>query len=246
MQLGVPLRSWWDAGPDRAAHQRIVNDADVYGCMSRYALDALAREYGRTDGVLMPGGVDLDAFHPLPREPQPTILFSGAVYEGRKGLPVLLEALAIVARSVPDVQLWVSGPGDAGPFLAAAPDAARRRTTVLPIGDPDAQGERYARAWATALPSRGDSFGMVLAESLACGTPLVAANDSALPELVDPGRTGALCEPDDAESVAAAIHTAFGLAQQAGTADACRDFATQFDWDTGIAPMFERYYSSSG
>jgi phosphatidyl-myo-inositol alpha-mannosyltransferase len=241
-QLGVPFRDWWDPRPDGPAHRRVVADVDVYGCMSHYALDVLASEYGRTDGVWLPGGVDFDAFKPMPREERPTILFSGAVYEERKGLPILLQALALVAGDFPDAQLWISGPGDAEPYLAAAPPAGRERAVVLPLGDPDDQGARYARAWTTALPSKGDSFGMVLAESLACGTPITASTHSALPELVDPGRTGALCDPDDAESVAAALRTCFDLAQRAETADACRSSAAQFDWRTGIAPTFEKYY----
>ncbi|MES4793150.1 MAG: hypothetical protein C4321_09370, partial [Chloroflexota bacterium] len=77
----------------------------------------------------------------------------------------------------PDVAVWLSGPGDASALLAAAPPEARARTTVLPLGEPTAQHERYGRAWVTTLPSRGDSFGMVLVESLACGTPIVAAAD---------------------------------------------------------------------
>jgi phosphatidyl-myo-inositol alpha-mannosyltransferase len=242
-QLGVPLRGWWDPRPDGAAHQRVVNDVDVYGCMSHYALDALAREYGRTDGVWMPGGVDFSTFKPMPREERPTILFSGAVYEERKGLRILLEALAIVAKSTPDVQLWISGPGDATAVLSAAPAAARERAVVLPLGDPDGQAERYARAWTTALPSKGDSFGMVLAESLTCGTPIVPSTHSALPELVTDGVTGALCDPDDAESVAAALLTSLDLAQRPATADVCRESARQFDWVTGIAPTFERFYT---
>jgi phosphatidylinositol alpha-mannosyltransferase len=179
----------------------------------------------------------------MPRESRPTILFSGAVYEERKGLGILLEAVALLARDIPDIQLWISGPGDAEPYLAKAPEAAREHTVVLPLGDPDDQGPRYARAWTTALPSKGDSFGMVLAESKACGTPITASTHSALPELVEEGVTGALCDPDDVESVAAALRTCLDLAQRPETADACRASAAQFDWITGIAPSFERYYA---
>src|SRR5262249_29644241 len=110
-QLGVPIRSWWDRRPDGDAHKRVVRDVEVYGCMSHYALHALRDDYGR-EGVWLPGGVDLKSFVPMDRESRPTILFSGAVYEERKGLPILLEALALVAKDVPDIQLWISGPGD--------------------------------------------------------------------------------------------------------------------------------------
>ena len=241
--LGLPLRSWWDEQPDGKAHDRVVGDVDVYGCMSRFALDCLRRDYGR-DGVLTPGGVDLAEFVPAPaREPVPTVLFSGAVTEPRKGVAQLLEAVALLSETRPDVQLWLSGPGDPAPLIAAAPDAARQRVVSLPLGAPEDQPERYARAWTTALPSQWDSFGMALVESLACGTPVAAGDHAALPELVEPGITGALCDPLDAASVATALADALDLATREGTAAACRGSAAPYDWAGALVPAFEELYA---
>ncbi|MES4793149.1 MAG: hypothetical protein C4321_09365, partial [Chloroflexota bacterium] len=72
--------------PDGRAQARVAAEIDVYGCMSHYALAALRENYHR-EGVLTPGGVDLDAFRPAPaRETRPTILFSGAIAEPHKGV----------------------------------------------------------------------------------------------------------------------------------------------------------------
>jgi glycosyltransferase involved in cell wall biosynthesis len=241
--LGLPLRDWWDAQPDGKAHARVVRDIDVYGCMSRFALDCLTREYGR-EGVLTPGGVDLAQFTPAPaREPTPTVLFSGAITEPRKGVSRLLEAIALLAEDRPDIRLWLSGPGDAAPLLAAAPLAARERTVALPLGQPGEQPARYGRAWVTALPSQWDSFGMAHVESLACGTPIVAGNHAAVPELVDPGVTGALCDPLDTASVAAAIADALDLATREQTVAACRASAAPYDWAGSLVPAFEAMYA---
>jgi phosphatidyl-myo-inositol alpha-mannosyltransferase len=241
--LGIPLRGWWQGRYDGAAHDKVVAGIDAYGCMSRFALDALRNEYGRV-GVLTPGGVNTREFEPAERrETKPTVLFSGAVAEPHKGLATLLAAVAIAGEQEPDLQLWISGPGDAQPLLDAAPEAARRRVTVLPLGEPGAQADRYGRAWATALPSKGDSFGMVLVESLACGTPIVGSTHSALPELVDAGVTGALCEPEDPPSVARALLEAIRLARDPRTVEACRTAARRYDWDNGIAPDLEALYA---
>ncbi len=213
--------------------------------MSAFAVDALADGYGRADGVVIPGGVDLEHFRPAAaREPRPTILFSGAVAERRKGVPVLLEALALIARAEPDVVLWLSGPGDPEPLLAAAPPEVRDRVRALGLGDADRQHERYGRAWVTCLPSRDDSFGMALVEALACGTPLVATTHAAPKELVQEGVTGELCPPDDPEALADAILRAFVLARRPETVAACRTSAEPFDWDLGLAPLCERIYLS--
>ena len=240
--VGIPLREWWDTRPEAADHRRVVEEADVYGCLSQYAMDALAAGYGRT-GDLVPGGVNLEVFRPgAPREPDPVVLFSGAIAEPRKGVPDLLRAVALVAEVEPAIRLWLSGQGDPAPLLAAAPEAARERTTVLPRRPPGEMADEYGRAWVTALPSTNEAFGLALVESLACGTPVVGTDHAALPELVTPA-TGALAAPNDDESLAAAITTALALARDEATAGRCRAFAERYDWETGLAPRLERLYA---
>ena len=242
--LGLPSREWWvTQGREGAVVERVVAGIDTYGCMSRFALEFLARDYGRTDGVILPGGVELGRFTPAEhREARPTLLSSGALTEPRKGLSLLLEAVALLAGDEPDVQLWLSGPGDPTELLAAAPAAARERTKVLDLGDPKAVHERYAHAWATVLPSMYDSFGMALVESLACGTPLVVTTHGAPKELVEEDVTGVLCEPGDAAGLAKACRRALALAAVPTTKEACRASAAAFDWRGAVAPAAEAIY----
>jgi len=243
--LGAPDKAWWrtEGRKDAWAVQHVVNGIDVYSCMSQWALDFLARDYGRTDGVVVPGGVSLSDFSPAPeRAKRPTLLFSGAFDVPRKGVAVLLQALPLIAEQEPEVQFWLSGPGDPQPLFDAAPPAALERTEFLGIGDSDRQHERYGQAWATCLPSVLDSFGMVLIESLACGTPLVVTTNGAPASIVDPGVTGSMCEPNDVEGLARACVDTIALARQSGTVDACRAAATPYDWDEGLAPYCERLY----
>jgi phosphatidylinositol alpha-mannosyltransferase len=213
--------------------------------MSRAAADALASDYGHEAGVtVVPGGVDLAAFAPAARRAQrPTLLYSGALQEPRKGVAVLLAALPAIAAQEPDVQLWLSGPGDPATLLAGAPAAARERVRSLGVGEAGAQGERYGRAWVTCLPSRYDSFGLTLLESLACGTPIVASTHAAPQELVDEGITGELCAAEDPASLARACLRALALARRPEIAATCRAAAEPFDWERGIAPRYERLYA---
>jgi phosphatidylinositol alpha-mannosyltransferase len=178
------------------------------------------------------------------REARPTILFSGAIGERRKGVPVLLESLPLIAEREGDVQLWLSGPGDASAWLHEVPPAVRDRVVVLGIGEADRQHERYGHAWVTCLPSTDDSFGMALIESLACGTPLVTTTSGAPQELVREGVTGELCAPLDPAALADACLRAFALARTPGTAHACRASAERYDWDLALAPLCERLYAS--
>lgn len=247
--LGFPDRAWWreQGRREERAMARVAEAIDVYSAMSRTAIAALEPNFGRSDGVVVPGGVDLDTFRPAPeREASPTILFSGAIDEPRKGVACLLHALPLIVRREPGVMLWLSGPGNPDPLLQAAPAEVRARVRPLGLGKPERQHERYGRAWITCLPSRADSFGMAVLESLACGTPVVSTTDGAPRELVRAGVTGALCDPDDPESLACACLRAFALAQLPQTVGECRRDAEPFDWDLGLAPLCERLYSGIG
>jgi phosphatidylinositol alpha-mannosyltransferase len=245
--LGLPSREYWSTMPnEERAVEKVVRGIDVYSCMSRYAVEYLSRDFGRTDGVVIPGGVDRDAFQPAAaRTPSPTLLFSGALTEPRMGIGTLLAALPLIAEVEPEVRLWLSGPGDPKQFLDAATPDAVARTEVLGTGEAARQHERYGTAWATCLPSVSDSFGMALIESLACGTPLVVSTDGAPQELVQEGVNGELCEPGDVQGLAKACLRAIELARQPGTVERCRASIARFDWDDGLAPLVEGFYRGS-
>jgi glycosyltransferase involved in cell wall biosynthesis len=222
----------------------VVEEIDVYGCLSHHALRCLREEYGRK-GALTPGGVRLDRFQPnVPREPKPTLLYSGVLDVPSKGVGTLLEAVALLSEREPAVKLWLSGSGDPTRLLAAAPRAAVERTEILPIGEPYDQSARYSAAWATVLPSVGEAFGLVLVESLACGTPIVGTDDSAPPEIVEPG-IGTLAAPRDARALADACARALALAADPSTSERCREVAKRHDWDTAVVPTMEEVYLSS-
>ncbi|HVA73621.1 MAG TPA: glycosyltransferase family 4 protein [Acidimicrobiales bacterium] len=241
-EMGIPDRGWWANQPEGWARRIIVRKVDVYACMSQFALDALRRDWNR-GGALVPGGVRVESFAPAKsRERVPTILFSGLLDDPRKGVEDLLSAAVILARSRPDLKVWLSGPGDPRAILSRVPEAAGI-AEHLPVGDPSSQAERYGRAWVTCLPSVSESFGLVLIESLACGTPIVVVDDAAPPSLVTP-ETGCVAKPHDPQSLARSLDDALELAQQIDTARLCRGRAEEFDWDSSIAPLLERLYVS--
>lgn len=239
-ELGNPVRDKVVNRPDGDARQRVIEAVDVFGCMSEFSRGFLEREWGR-QGALIPGGVRIDEFAPAPREERPTILFSGALERPEKNVRELLAAVAVLAEDRPNVQLFLSGPGDAGPLLADAPAAARERTVVLPIGDPGQLARDYARSWVTCLPTLWDSFGLVVIESMAAGTPVVCGPAGAPPEVVTPD-VGVVAEDLDPVSLARALSGALDLAQEPETVERCRSTARRFDWDESHAALLEALY----
>jgi phosphatidyl-myo-inositol alpha-mannosyltransferase len=238
--LGITARSWRQHRRDHRFYSYAVKHLDEYICLSDAARRSVLADYGR-DAHVLGGGVDLRAFAPArERNPVPALLFTSDVTEPRKNFALLLEAIAVLAGRGTEVELWVAGPGDPAAALAAAPAAARSAVRPLGVGELQDLPSLYGRAWATVLPSYGEAFGIVVVESLACGTPAVTLDDAGPAELVSPG-TGATAAAGP-ESLADAIERTLELARDPHTVARCRAAAEPHDWRTGVVPRLERIY----
>ncbi len=238
--LGIPELPYRGRRSDWRLHRFVASRIDRYICLSETAGAHLLRDFGR-DPIVLGGGVDLGAFHPAERRhPAPALLFTSDATEPRKNLPLLLEAVAILRRRLPTLELWLAGPGDATSALDAAPPEAKAAVVALGVGTFDELIDLYGRAWVTVLPSFNEAFGLVLLESLACGTPLVTLSGGAPAELVT-SRTGAT-SPPDAPQLADALERSLDLARSPETRDACRAAAEPYDWKRGIVPRMEAIY----
>ena len=108
------------------------------------------------------------------------------------------------------------------------------------LGEPERLGELYGRAWVTVLPSVHEAFGLVLVESLACGTPIVALDEGGPGEIVQPG-IGVRALPTP-EGLADACAEALDLAAEPDIATVCRAHSERYDWRTAIVPALEAVY----
>jgi len=239
--LGISEKSWRDRRPDRRLYDVAVKRIDRYICLSEAAAEGVRRDYGRRVDVLG-GGVEMDAFTPAASRAQaPALLFTSVVDHPLKNFPLFHEAVALLRERRPDVELWLAGPGDPEPALAAAPARAREAVVRQGLGELSDLPSLYGRAWATVLPSRGEAFGIVVVESLACGTPVVTLKGGGAAELVSTG-VGATAD-ETPVSLADACEQALVLAEKAETAERCRAAAEPYDWRRGIIPRLERIYT---
>jgi glycosyltransferase involved in cell wall biosynthesis len=133
-----------------------------------------------------------------------------AGHDERKNVAILVEAFATVAASDDDVTLVIGGKlpeQSKPPFYDPRPlvEALGLMADVRFIGwvEEDHKPALYRGACCAVFPSRYEGFGLPVLEALACGTPLVAANSSSLPELI--GDAGFALDPDDAQGMAGAI-----------------------------------------
>lgn len=189
-------------------HRRIVRVKDEEIALAGHVLTVseLARQSYLDAGVpaervhAVPLGADLELFAPGTAPDGPfTFLFSGATIR-RKGFDLLLAAFDRVTAEEPEARLRIVGPrGDLGHLLDG-----RTGDGVAFLG-PKTQPElasELRRADCLVLPSRNDSYGMVVAEALACGTPVLVSEMVGAKDLVTGGETGWIVPVEDEGALA--------------------------------------------
>jgi glycosyltransferase involved in cell wall biosynthesis len=207
---------------DAAALRRPAWYSKLYGAWQRALLPALARralhlvtvsQFSRSELVdllgadperitVIPGGVD-ERFAPSAapaRRDRPYVL-TVASRTARKNLGALGETARRLAAD--GIELVAAG-GDRPQFRD---EGAEGLTWLGHVDDTELPG-LYAGALAFVLPSHYEGFGLTALEALACGTPVVASDRTALPEVV--GDAGLLVDPDDPPAIADAVQRAIG------------------------------------
>lgn len=155
--------------------------------------------------VSMPVGIErLGPTTPVPDD-GPVLAVGRLMAE--KGFDVLIEAVALMNRNErPDVVIVGDGPDRS--LLEAL--ALRRDVSATFPGTiaPSEIGSWYRQARLVCVPSRREGFGMITAEAIASGRPVVATAVGAAPQLISDGTNGFLVPPGDPAALAAALTTA--------------------------------------
>ncbi len=220
--MGPPDRRWARERRGRTTGLvAVARRADAVTTLSAFARDRVRSELG-VDSLVLAPPVDLDAFAPPARDVRhetPTILFASAPESDAKRLPLLLDAFARLRDRDPAVRLLVQAPRD--PASRRALDALPGVTTA-DLDDHAALREAYGRAWVTALPSQDEAFGLVVAESLACGTPAVACAGEGPAEVITDERVGRIAAAPTPAALAEALSAALTLTGGDGVRERCR------------------------
>jgi len=229
--MGIPEREILSSRRGRLRLlEAVTTGADAVTVLSASARDAVWRWMGVEAHVIHPG-VDLAHFTPGgERADVPTIACAADPGDGRKHVAALVAAFAQVRREHPTARLRLMAPSD--PALA--------RRLAQPGVDFAAWGavrELYRGAWVTGLVSRSEAFGLVLAESLACGTPVFGRREGGVPDIVDRPEIGRLFD-DEADLPRVLLET-LELAQDPATASACRARAEAFSTRSGALAYVE-------
>jgi glycosyltransferase involved in cell wall biosynthesis len=187
----------------RLERKVIANASAVYG-ISPASRDALSLASGRSDVGVLSIPVDLRRFAPEPDElwlshlDTPTIVFVGRADDPRKNVRLLLDAWPRVSASLPAARLVLIG----RPPRGALPAGVESKGEVEDVAQELRSGALFV------LPSFQEGFGIVAAEALACGVPVVSTPCGGPEHLLRESGGGVVLSSFDANDLAA---TALGL-----------------------------------
>jgi phosphatidylinositol alpha-mannosyltransferase len=202
------------------------------------------RRYALGDPVILPGGVVCGDYEGK-RSPAeaPTFLCAASLADPRKRGPLLMAAFRRLRQEVPHARLVLAGGRD--PHRGRAEDGRLPEGVEAAVIDrTEALARAYRSAWATVLPAIHEAFGLVLLESLAAGTPVVAARSGAGPEVAGGDGTGRLFEPDDEADLARAMRETLELSKAPESVEHCRAQARRYDWER-VVESYERVYAGA-
>ncbi len=235
----------------RPALLPFFNKLDVRIAVSEAAREAVARCFP-AEYEIIPNGIDVSTFgspevQPFPAyaDGAPSILFLGRL-EKRKGFEYLLRAFPMILAAFPEARLIVAGAytdEEKEPYERWALQHGLRGVEF--VGYISAQDKpRYYRSCDVfCAPSTGfESFGIVLLEAMASGTPIVASDITGYHAVMEHGKQGLLVKPEDERALAEAIIHLLRhreLAEAMGRAG--RQTAQLYDWGTVAARIMEAY-----
>ncbi len=211
-QAADPIRRWafyrWLARLEKRCFARF----DLLLANSRATACSLARAYRIPENRMALSPLTVG---PGPKQVRvrdlagsPALLFSGGNFY-RKGLDTLVQAIALLDGTFPDLHLHVAGQDKAQGRIHAL-------ALQLGVGDrlhfhgrlkPSRMASLFASADLFVMPSRTEALGLVYLEAFRAGLPVIAAARGGVVEIVKDHRTGLLVPPCDAHALAGAIQT---------------------------------------
>jgi len=192
--------------------------------------------------TVVPHGVEMDVFKPVSEKKRNSFLFVGRFVSEKDPL-CCIEAFEILLRRHKVAEATLNMVGD-GPLLAIAKDLIKKKDLeshvrllgMIPNVD---LPKYYSEAVATVCPN---DAGLVLLESMACGTPLIAGKIGKTPEIVKP-RTGYLVQASNVDEIAQTMAHVCSLDEDSlrKMSSLCREYCKGYTWEK-VAQRLESVY----
>jgi glycosyltransferase involved in cell wall biosynthesis len=229
--------------------QQVAPRLDRIVTVSEASRAEIERYFGipQKDIPVVYNGTDTELFHPVPDvEKEADLLFVGRTEDRKKGVPTLLEALALLPPHV-TLKIVDGRIPDDGLVTRTIRRLGLERRVILhrEMLTTSELVRQYSTARAAVVPSFFEGFGFPASEAMACGLPVIANAAGALPEVVgSDGEAGRLVTPRDPHALARAISE---VLEQPETAERMGRAARErirrvFQWSdaaAGLVDVFE-------
>ena len=195
------------------------------------------------------------------REEEKLLLYVGRI-DPVKGLSTLIEALAFLKKSgffeQEKLKLIVIGGGGRPQDLIQKNEYKKVFQSIKQSGlsdDVRFLGSReqedlrdyYSAADALVVPSLYESFGLVVLEALACGTPVIASNVGRMNTMIKEGKNGLVFTPGDSKELAGRIRRFYGTRPDFWSRDAVReDVVGKFCWENAAEKAYGLFRDLAG
>jgi glycosyltransferase involved in cell wall biosynthesis len=187
---------------DRSVARLATTHIAISGGLARYLAET--EGFDRQAFDIVHYGIEPGPEPPPYADGRPVVLCIGRLIPV-KGHIVLLRAMALALRDVPELELRIAGRGPLEPALRALAQELGIAGNVRFLGQVTPIQPALEQVLGVVVPSLGEGFGMVALEAMERGRPVVAAAIGGLSEIVVEGETGYLVEPADAEALAAGL-----------------------------------------
>ncbi|MFC1736716.1 glycosyltransferase family 4 protein [Candidatus Hydrogenedentota bacterium] len=248
-QFNPRKRRWYKESIWRKYERWVSSKADILCTPSEYTRRTTAEIFGVSSRMIrtVPGGVGEEFIALGERRTYDSagglrLLSVGKLGEG-KGTETLIRAVAAMAN--PErIELIIVGDGPVSRYSELSNELnVSGLIEFSGYAGHDELLRNYERADIFVLPTRKESFGLAIADAMAAGLPTVVSNTTAIPELVDDGKTGVLVPADAPNELAAVLDKLVedsGLRRELGEA-ACRAIRSRYTWAASAERMLEVY-----
>ncbi len=200
---------------------------------------------GVRDVQVVPNGIDWKEIENIKASGEESDLVYVGRLVGHKNVDLLIRAVGIVRREVPDVRVIIIGDGPEMEGLKALVSELSLRKNVEFTGFLENYNDALAIMKSSKIfvsPSTREGFGMAALEANACGLPVLTVNHrmNAICDLVT-AETGIACEPSEVALAEGLIHT---LKESDGMRRECREKSKRYDWEE-VCNQAERVYDGS-
>jgi glycosyltransferase involved in cell wall biosynthesis len=223
-----------------------LKKTDKLTAISHYLLNRAKRLGFKGESHLVPNGVDIQRFYnPNPKKLGDDVtLITTSRLNIKNGIADVIEALKLLP---PNVKFKIIGAGELDAELKHLTRKLNleNRVEFLGLITPDKIPQHLHQADIFIRPSLSEGMGISFIEAMAASLPVVATPVGGIPDFLKDGETGVFCEPNDPQSIAAAVNKLISDRElvERIRGNALKMVKERYDWDLVAREMKERVFA---